>query len=71
MGMATNTSDESIIRSDFEKIRNIKRRLETHHPEIRELSIGMSSDWKIALEYDATIVRIGTAIFGERDYSSK
>ena len=66
MGMATNTSDESVIRSDFERIRDIKRQLETHHPQIRELSIGMSSDWKIAIEYGATIVRIGTAIFGER-----
>ena len=71
MGMATNTSDESVIRSDFERIRDIKQQLETHHPQIRELSIGMSSDWKIALEYGATIVRIGTAIFGERDYSAK
>ena len=36
--------------------------------DFRELSIGMSEDWKIALEYGATIVRIGTAIFGERQY---
>ena len=36
--------------------------------EFRELSIGMSDDWKIALEYGATMVRIGTSIFGPREY---
>ena len=36
--------------------------------DFRELSIGMSGDWRIAIEYGATIVRIGTAIFGERQY---
>ncbi len=36
--------------------------------DFRELSIGMSEDWRIALEYGATMVRIGTAIFGPRVY---
>ena len=53
-----------MIRSLFDDIRE-------QHPEMtrfRELSIGMSGDWRIALEFGATIVRIGTAIFGPREY---
>ncbi len=71
MGMATNTDDESVIRADFKRIQDFKLHLNAEHPELSdftELSIGMSHDWKIALEYGATIVRIGTAIFGPRQY---
>ncbi len=71
MGMATNTDDETVIRGDFSRISEFKKRLEALHPELSdftELSIGMSGDWKIAVEYDATIVRVGTAIFGSRQY---
>lgn len=71
MGMATNTSDESVIRSEFKRISEFKARIENDFPSLEgfdQLSIGMSSDWKLALPYGATIVRIGTAIFGERNY---
>ena len=71
MGMATNTDDEDIIRSDFSRIKAFMERLKKEFPvmgEFRELSIGMSGDWKIALEYGATVIRIGTAIFGPREY---
>lgn len=71
MGMATNTDDESVIRSDFERISNFKKQINSLHPELedfRELSIGMSEDYKIAIEYGATMVRIGTDIFGPREY---
>ena len=69
MGMATNTDDEDVVRSDFARICAFKDRLSALHPalaDFTELSIGMSGDWRIALEYGATIVRIGTAIFGPR-----
>ena len=69
MGMATNTDCEEDIRADFGRIRafyDYVRDLFPEYEDFRELSIGMSGDWKIALEYGATIVRIGTAIFGER-----
>ena len=69
MGMATNTVDEDVVRSDFARICAFKDRLSALHPalaDFTELSIGMSGDWRIALEYGATIVRIGTAIFGPR-----
>lgn len=71
MGMATNTEDEETIRADFARISDYFEYLKDLFPELdsfTELSIGMSGDWQIALEYGATIVRVGTAIFGERQY---
>ena len=69
MGMATFTDDEAVIRADFERIAAIKSELANHfdsHYNI--LSMGMSDDYPIALEYGSTMVRIGTAIFGQREY---
>jgi pyridoxal phosphate enzyme (YggS family) len=71
MGMATNTVDSDAVRSDFERISAFKNKMEKRHPELtefKELSIGMSGDYRIALEYGSTIVRIGTKIFGPREY---
>ena len=71
MGMASHTDCEDDIRADFARIADFKAYLDDLFPELadfRELSIGMSGDWPIALDYGATIVRIGTAIFGERQY---
>lgn len=71
MGMATHTDEEEDIRADFARISSFFGYCRELFPELesfRELSIGMSADWRIALEYGATIVRIGTAIFGERQY---
>lgn len=71
MGMATNTDNEEDVRADFGRIADYFEYLRDLCPELTdftELSIGMSGDWKIAVEYGATIVRIGTAIFGERQY---
>ena len=69
MGMATNTDDEGVVRADFARIKDFFDYVRDLFPEysgFTELSIGMSGDWRIALESGATIVRIGTAIFGER-----
>ncbi len=71
MGMATNTPDEAVIRADFARISAFEVALQKEYTaltEFRELSIGMSQDYKIALEYGATMVRVGTAIFGPREY---
>ena len=72
MGMATNTEDEGVIEADFARIEALFKRIREEHPELRdtftELSIGMSGDWPIAVRHGATMVRIGTAIFGEREY---
>ena len=69
MGMATNTDNEEDIRADFTRISDYMVYLKDLFPEMeafKELSIGMSGDWQIALDYGATMVRIGTAIFGPR-----
>ncbi|MBO4455725.1 MAG: YggS family pyridoxal phosphate-dependent enzyme [Bacteroidales bacterium] len=69
MGMATNTDNQDDIRADFGRIKafyDYVRDLFPEYTDFRELSIGMSGDWRIAIEYGATMVRIGTAIFGER-----
>ncbi|MBR5108067.1 MAG: YggS family pyridoxal phosphate-dependent enzyme [Bacteroidales bacterium] len=72
MGMATNTEDEGVIEADFARIEALFQRIRAAHPELRdsftELSIGMSGDWPIAVRHGATMVRIGTDIFGEREY---
>jgi pyridoxal phosphate enzyme (YggS family) len=70
MGMATHTSDEKTIDSDFSRISSLKDSLAAEFSSLplTELSIGMSNDWKIAVRHGATFVRIGTAIFGERQY---
>ena len=75
MGMATNTEDENIIREDFTKLTTLNAALQPLRglcPNIPSdfnlLSFGMSGDYRIAVEMGANIVRIGTAIFGEREY---
>jgi PLP dependent protein len=67
MGMATFTENEKQIKSEFQSIQNLYNELKEKHG-FTELSIGMSGDYHIALECDSTMVRIGSAIFGERDY---
>ena len=69
MGMASHTEDESVIDADFERIDSLMAYLVDLFPELesfRQLSIGMSDDWKIAVRHGATMVRIGSAIFGAR-----
>ena len=69
MAMASHTTDESVIDADFERIDTFMAYLVDLFPELpdfNQLSIGMSDDWKIAVHHGATIIRIGTAIFGSR-----
>lgn len=70
MGMATFTDDQTVIRSDFSALRNIFETCRTQFPtlsqDFTELSIGMSDDYPIAIEYGSTMVRIGSMIFGAR-----
>ncbi len=71
MGMASHTDDEETVSADFARIDTFMAYLCELFPELDsfdQLSIGMSGDWRIALRHGATIVRIGTAIFGPRDY---
>ncbi len=67
MGMATNTDDMDVVEKDFARIERLFKRIQAVNPDIRELSIGMSSDWQVAVRHSATMVRIGTDIFGPRE----
>ena len=71
MTMAPFTDDEKLITKSFSVLTALKEKINSLYPElcVNELSMGMSNDFKIAVREGATIVRIGTAIFGERDYS--
>ncbi len=69
MGMATFTDDEAVVRADFERLAACKRELTEYFGEQFDmLSMGMSDDYPIALEYGSTEVRIGSTIFGAREY---
>jgi PLP dependent protein len=68
MTMAPNTGDESILRDCFRTLKTLQLQVleqEYEHAPCTELSMGMSSDFKIAIEEGATMIRIGTALVGE------
>ncbi|MBK7669029.1 MAG: YggS family pyridoxal phosphate-dependent enzyme [Sphingobacteriaceae bacterium] len=67
MAMASNTDNEAQIRKEFKSLKDFSNKHQTLN--IKHLSFGMSSDYKIAIEEGSTIVRIGSIIFGERNYS--
>ncbi len=70
MGMASNTDNTNQVRHEFRLLRTLFDRLKANfffdNPEFKELSMGMSDDYKIAVEEGSTLVRIGSAIFGSR-----
>lgn len=71
MGMASNTDDRNRIRSDFRQIASTRCRILEIAPDLRGfdvVSMGMSDDHDIAIEEGATHIRIGTDIFGAREY---
>lgn len=69
MGMATNTEDMAVVEKDFERIEGLYSKIKAIGLEgFDQLSIGMSQDWPIAVKHGATMVRIGTDIFGPREY---
>ena len=71
MGMATFTEDISLIRDEFKTLVNLHKDLKSNYfkdkPEFKEISLGMSKDYNIAIEGGSTMVRIGSLIFGERN----
>ncbi len=70
MGMATFTDDTSLIRQEFRTLKSIfdqlKEEFFKNDQRFSEISMGMSADYSIAIEEGSTIVRVGSAIFGER-----
>ena len=71
MGMATNTEDNARVEADFRRIAETRRHILAVAPDLRDfdtLSMGMSDDYPLAVAAGSTLVRVGTAIFGERVY---
>ncbi len=70
MGMATNTDDEAKVDAEFTGLKalfdEVKAAHFTQRDSFKELSMGMSQDYKIALKHGATLIRIGSLLFGER-----
>lgn len=75
MCMATNTDDTQQIASEFSFARSlfdqVRQDYFAHTPSFCELSMGMSHDYLIAIQHGATLVRVGSLIFGERDYTTQ
>lgn len=73
MGMASNTEDKERVRADFRAVKNFYEKLKKQAFDNKSyfdtISMGMSHDYQIAIEEGATLVRIGSSIFGARDYS--
>ena len=67
MTMAPFTDDESIIRKSFSDLRKLKDEINKNGFDLSELSMGMTNDYEIAIEEGATMLRIGSAIFGHRN----
>ena len=73
MGMASFVDDQQQIRGEFAALKEtfdqIREKYISTHPNFNELSMGMSGDYRIAVELGSTMVRIGTTIFGARNYN--
>jgi pyridoxal phosphate enzyme (YggS family) len=72
MAMATFTDDMEQVANEFETVHRtflaLRDKYFTGNPSFKEISMGMSDDWHIAVQHGATFVRIGTDIFGAREY---
>ncbi|MAZ72204.1 MAG: YggS family pyridoxal phosphate-dependent enzyme [Flavobacteriaceae bacterium] len=67
MGMATFTDNEAQIRTEFKKLKRVYDDFSTTHKNFSIVSMGMSGDYPIAIEEGSTMIRVGSAIFGERN----
>ncbi len=68
MAMASNTNEKSIIRSEFVHAKKIFDEINNRDKSFEILSMGMSNDYKIAIECGSNLIRLGSLIFGERNY---
>ena len=75
MGMASNTDNENRVRADFAQIARLFAYFKIHYfaasPHFKHLSMGMTHDYPIAIKEGATLVRVGSGIFGERMYQNR
>jgi PLP dependent protein len=73
MGIATNTENTEKLRSEFRYLRmgfiQLKEKFFFANDDFKEISMGMTSDWQLALEEGSTMIRVGSGIFGNRNYN--
>jgi len=69
MGMASFTENKTQIETEFKKLSTLHQNFIKQHPQLTVLSMGMSSDYTLALDHGSTMVRIGSSIFGARNYN--
>lgn len=69
MGMASFTDNKTQIETEFKKLSTLHKEFIKQHPQLTVLSMGMSSDYTLALDHGSTMVRIGSSIFGVRNYN--
>jgi pyridoxal phosphate enzyme (YggS family) len=71
MGMATFTDDEAQIKKEFSKLKSTfddLKRLKTANCQLKTISMGMSADYQFAIDCGSNMIRVGSSIFGERNY---
>ncbi|MEL0643230.1 YggS family pyridoxal phosphate-dependent enzyme [Olleya sp. Ti.3.14] len=69
MGMATFTEDQNQIKQEFDLLKTTFDSLQTIHPSLKTISMGMSGDYQLAIDCGSTMVRVGSSIFGARNYN--
>jgi len=74
MGMASFTENKDIVRVEFQELRRIYNKIKHDYfadaEYFSEISMGMSGDWELAVEEGSTIIRVGSIIFGKRNYNN-
>lgn len=63
MCIASHTEDQEKVAAEFDRMKELSRELQTRVPRARTLSMGMSQDWRLAVQHGSNMVRIGTALF--------
>jgi pyridoxal phosphate enzyme (YggS family) len=67
MGMATFTDNQNQIKKEFDNLKSIYDKFKIHNSQFTILSMGMSGDYKLAIDCGSTMIRIGSSIFGSRN----
>ena len=67
MGMATFTADKEQVRKEFNTLKLLFDKFKTNHKQLKIISMGMSGDYKLAIEEGSTMIRVGSSIFGSRN----
>ena len=68
MGMATYTDDKELVNNEFKKMKKLFEKMKSIDSNIKILSIGMSDDYSLAIKNGSNMIRVGSKIFGKRNY---